>query len=62
MILLLMVVFGAKKGLMKTQRNKLLVLCTMKDGLCELVKSLPKTPGIYKFIGNDSEILYIGNN
>ena len=32
----------------------------MKDGLCELVKSLPKTPGIYKFIANDSEILYIG--
>ena len=32
----------------------------MSQKFADVIKILPKTPGVYKFIGRDKEILYVG--
>ena len=32
----------------------------MSQKFADVIKILPKTPGVYKFIGSDKEILYVG--
>ena len=32
----------------------------MSQKFADVIKILPKTPGVYKFLGSDKEILYVG--
>ena len=32
----------------------------MSQKFADIINILPKTPGVYKFLGSDKEVLYVG--